>query len=582
MDFVSAPAGMTRPSVPALVRTGATRVLVDPVREGRLRDFGWPYGLRAIVVLASVVYGLAVLLVAFSGRIRAGAELSTASAGLTTLPRAWIWPVIVIVVVALALFQTAVLHGPGWLRILGTLVSLLAMGSWGLRYTKLNGGLPETLGTVAAMVALIVLVVLRIRRRFAWWEFAATWILVATPVLLGTLALNRTARPLGYDLVPVYLQSTVTTLGPIAIPAALAAGLSVAEITVSGTLWATRLTGRFASRRVIYAILGVLVTARLVQAGIQLAGWDYVRQGGRVFLTWLVLIGLFAAVTALLRGLGRTGSVDLVGLPDQSGRLALPLGLAIAGFGLLSVLVVTGIAIASALAPAQLGQVSTRWLGYLSSASAATGYRTLVVVALLLVAGWSARRGRGAVASLFAAVAVNLLATVVRPLTGGTLDPGAGVDAVNLIATGIVVAVVLVLLVRRRLTPARAAGLGGAIVLTFLLGYRDFISDPLGALLGFAGAALVLFGLTWSLLTDSGFANVDSLRYPAPSRVLLVLANSILAVGILAYVSLARDPGATIDLNDFAELGDQVLGTGLLAAAFVAVLAAVGRDQSVV
>ena len=41
----------------------------------------------------------------------------------------------------------------------------------------------------------------------------------------------------------------------------------------------------------------------------------------------------------------------------------------------------------------------------------------------------------------------------------------------------------------------------------------DFVSDPVGALLGFSGAGLVLFGLTWDLFTGSAWANGQSGRF---------------------------------------------------------------------
>ena len=66
-----------------------------------------------------------------------------------------------------------------------------------------------------------------------------------------------------------------------------------------------------------------------------------------------------------------------------------------------------------------------------------------------------------------------------------------------------------------------------------------------------------------------------------PTRVLFVLANVLVAISILAFTSLARDPTATINLDDFAMLGDQVLGTALLAATFVAVLVAVRDERTI-
>ena len=47
------------------------RVLADPIRRGRLRDVGWPYGLRSVVVLAVVAYVIGAGLAATSGLIRA-------------------------------------------------------------------------------------------------------------------------------------------------------------------------------------------------------------------------------------------------------------------------------------------------------------------------------------------------------------------------------------------------------------------------------------------------------------------------------------------------------------------------------
>ena len=70
------------------------------------------------------------------------------------------------------------------------------------------------------------------------------------------------------------------------------------------------------------------------------------------------------------------------------------------------------------------------------------------------------------------------------------------------------------------MTAQRALAFAGMLILSALFSYRDFISDPLGAVLGFSGAALVLFGLTWDLFTGSGWANRESRRFPRHTRVL--------------------------------------------------------------
>ena len=71
------------------------------------------------------------------------------------------------------------------------------------------------------------------------------------------------------------------------------------------------------------------------------------------------------------------------------------------------------------------------------------------------------------------------------------------------------------------------------------------------------------------LLTGSDWANSDSRRFPRPVRVLLAITYSLLTVTILAYTSLVRSSSGIADLDAYAELGDLVLGTALLAAARV-------------
>ena len=92
---------------------------------------------------------------------------------------------------------------------------------------------------------------------------------------------------------------------------------------------------------------------------------------------------------------------------------------------------------------------------------------------------------------------------------------------------------VVILLVRRSLTPQRALAFGGMLILSALFSYRDFISDPLGAVLGFSwgGIGAVRFDLGpfhrfW--LGKCGEPPV----FAAYSRVLLVLTNYVLSMTV--------------------------------------------------
>ena len=580
--IITAPTPDGRPSVLELIKIFFARVLVDPVREGRLRNRDWPFGLSAVVALAYLAYAVGVLLVIFSSPIRERAELAISTASSASLPRAYVWLLLALLVFALTLFQTSAMHASVWLRIVGLIMSVVVMATWSIRYNSLSGGLVETVLGIVLIIGLIVFTLVRGPRPFAWWEVPVVLGLIGGAVVLGVELLNRTARPLGYDFVSSHLTSTMTTLAPAALPAAVAAGLSVAEITVSGTLWATRLTSAAAARRVAYLILASLLVLRLVQAGWELVTWNFVRYPPNVFLTWLLLAVLYGGLSVLLLRLaGGRDQLVVSRMPERMASMSLALGLGLVGLSFVAIVVLGVFAVVASVAPNQVGATTGAWQQTLTSIAGPNIFRIVFSIVLVGLAIRSARRGRAGTALLLAAVAVVVLARVLSWATGGVLDAGTGAGALNLIATAVLVVVIAVTALRRRLTPARAVGFSGALVLSALLASHDFVSDPVGALLGFSGAALVLFGLTWGLLTDSGYANEGSKRYPVPTRVLFVLANVLVAISILAFTSLARDPTATISLDDFAVLGDQVLGTALLAATFVAVLVAVRDERTI-
>ena len=157
----------------------------------------------------------------------------------------------------------------------------------------------------------------------------------------------------------------------------------------------------------------------------------------------------------------------------------------------------------------------------------------LIGVVLVVLAVRAARRSRPARALVLGCIGVMLIALarnlVLRDSTAARIDP----DVLNLLATAGVLLALLVTALRRRLTGQRALAFAGILILSVLFSSRDFISDPLGFLLGFSGAALVLFGLTWDLLTGSGWGNGDSRRFPRPTRVLLMLTNAVLTLSLI-------------------------------------------------
>jgi hypothetical protein len=434
---------------------------------------------------------------------------------------------------------------------------------------------------VGLMIALLVLVIIRWRRAFAWWEFAVMWALVGLGMTIG-VAEAREATIYGSDISLLSLQYTAAVLGYLALPAATVAGASVAEVTVRATVAATQNAQRFAKQGWPYLILVVVLCVRLAQCAWLIAERDPVVEGLLSLLWAGALVSAFAAVGIVLVRLSRRrGSTPVVSeLGDELGRVGFTIAAALIAVALpvqvfLSVLQVLA-SLEPAGAAARMSFDITPLVTRVIDPS-----RVLVGIVLLILAVRAARRGQASRALVLGGIGVMLVALARQLLFGDRTPAPINPDALNLVASAVAVVAMLILSLRRQLTPQRALAFAGMLILSALFSYRDFISDPLGALLGFSGVALVLFGLTWDLFTSSGWANRESRRFPRPARVLLVLTNYVISMTVLAYAALIRDGSTTIYFDPFAQFGDLIFGTGLLAAAAVAVFDCVWRNQPI-
>jgi hypothetical protein len=556
------------------------QTVVEPIRNGRLRDLDWPYGLRSIVLIGYVGFGVAAATVVISGLIRQHSNLIVSATGLG-LPEQMIWPLVVLLSFGVACCMSAALHGPWWLKLLGLLFALMVIGTWSLRRGSLAGWAGWPLIAGALMTSVIILVIIRWRRPFAWWEFAAFWALIGLGMTVG-VAETRYAKAFGTDFNPLNLQQTAAFLGYLVLPAAALAGASVAEITVRATVSATENAQRLTRRVWPYLILAVVIGVRVAQAGWQIAHRDPIVHGWTA-LGWAGLLvfafGLVGAV--LLRICRRRNSYPVVSeLSDELGRVGFAVAAALLAVSLPVQIFLAVVQVFASLAP--------------NGANSTFAYdpapildrvidpsRVLIGLALLVLAVLAARRGQANRALVLGSIGVMLTMLARQLVFGDRTAAPINQDGVNLVTSALIIVAVAVSLVRRRLTHRRALAFAGVLILCALFSYRDFISDPLGSLLGFSGAALVLFGLSWDLLTDSGWGNRESRRFPRPTRVMLVLTNYVLTMTVLAYAALIRDGSTTIYLEPFAELGNLIFGTGLLAAAVVAVLDSTWRDRPI-
>jgi hypothetical protein len=556
------------------------QTLVEPIEQGRLRDLKWPYGLRSIVLAGYVVFVVAALLVIFSGLIREHSSLIVFGSGLG-LPEQMVWPLVLLLSFGMASLMAAAQHGPWWLKVLGLLFTLMVMGTWSLRNPSLAGWAGWPVIAAGLMAALLALVIIRWRRRFAWWEFALMWAMVGLAMTIG-VAETREAKLYGSDLNPLNLQQTAAVLGYLALPAATLAGASVAEVTVRATVAATQNAQRFAKQGWPYLILIVVLCVRLIQCVWLIAERDPVVEGLAALLWASALVAAFAVVGLITLRLSRRQQAAPVvsELGDELGRVGFTIAAALIAVTLPVQVFLSVLQVLASLEPggaaARLSFDITPLLTRVVDPS-----RVLVGVVLIILAVRAARRGRSSLALILACIGVMLVALARQLLFGDRTPAPINPDALNLVASAVVVVAVAILLLRRSLTPQRALAFSGMLILSALFSYRDFISDPLGGLLGFSGAALVLFGLTWDLFTGSGWANAESRGFSRPTRVLLVLTNYVLSMTVLAYAALIRDGSTTIYFDPFAQLGDLIFGTGLVAAAAVAVFDCAWRDQAI-
>ena len=143
------------------------------------------------------------------------------------------------------------------------------------------------------MITMVVLVIVRWRKPFAWWEFAATWTLIGASMTIGVVE-SRSAKSFGFDFNVQLLQQTAGLLGFLALPAAMVAGAAVADIVVRATVSAVRQAQRLAHRRWPYVILAAVCLLRGIQAVRQFLNRDPVTQGLLAYIPAVAILIGFA------------------------------------------------------------------------------------------------------------------------------------------------------------------------------------------------------------------------------------------------------------------------------------------------
>ncbi|MGO1974671.1 MAG: hypothetical protein ACTH2Q_17070 [Propionibacteriaceae bacterium] len=545
-----------------LVSFVGERVLVDPVRAGRLRDNGWPPGLKGIVGIGLLLYALVMGLAVFGGQLRTVADLGYRSPD-ETFPMLALPAIVVAVVFTCSCLFTAALHLVWWLRPLVLLVVLAIV----LKPLDLADPHWTNFVFLAAATGLVLLMALRWTKPFRWWEFLVTAALIGHAVVANVGFRAEMYVGFANDLRLNSLSLIMLVMWALAIPAALVAGAAMAELTISTVTWTmTGLVRIVVGRPTALVCLGLVVLA---------VGWRFVRSGWLLFgaaepdpprtfavgvaMTFL-LVGLclvIARIPATTPGsegssTWSTWSAEDRVLPTWS-RATLPMAL------LLAACMVGTSQVRQVLQVVGLGGLGD-WLVNLGGGNQLWFLTALLGVSTLLWGVRLARRGRPDEGVVWGAFGGLLVLTTANTLIGIEAAVSGILTAVTLLVLGAGV----VLVVRGDWRSRSVVGLAGLAVLAVAFEYREYIFEPVTALFALTGVGVgLLVGLLWRLLTDNGYSHGESARFPRASRVLLALANATMGVTAVAMVSLL---GGHWELNlDLAEdAGDTLLGSTLL------------------
>jgi hypothetical protein len=480
--------------------------------------------------------------------------------------------------------QTAALHTRRRTSVVLTFMTaliVLFIGSLDLG-DRVDGGIALSVGKIVSVLAVIALVALSVARRrstFAWWEFPLVCAIVGLSMVVSLGRSASQSAPFGIDFGPTSISLVVSTLGQLAVPAALAAGIAVAEFAVVAATSAVAAVHRpSVSERAVSRVVPLVLVIAFVLVAVWRIGeilFGVLADIGEVINPAHVPLsmGIVVTVGAMWWAIGRLRRSASVSADVILGRLdtvALPVAAALS------------IALAPLVILLLMAQVITAWGGegfvvdgmlgladLLRGTTTVTIVRTLVGLGLIAIAVLTARRGSRGVPELLATmglfIALSAVPLVVDEAPEWSAPALAGVITVGTMFLAVALAV------RRRLDARRLALLTVALLLSAAMVWREVLADPVSLIIGAAGIALALFGFVWGFVTDADVTHGESAAYPRASRVMLFLANAVFGITVLAFGALARDIGAGINLDAFAQFGDQLLGTAFVLAAVAAV-----------
>ncbi|MFL5799805.1 MAG: hypothetical protein ACJ77A_17995 [Actinomycetota bacterium] len=575
MSEVSGSGGQLARAREALRPIGRT-LFSEPFEQGRLRIAGVPaierqLGVGAIVVLAGM---LLVLLVGDAFRQATLARLNDLDDRWTFVPLTLLPFAVVALVVGWLVFLWGAMRGTVWVALAGGVVHLLVNGTIG---RVSSGGLTEsTISRIGPAVDRagyfavfgVVVVFALVNLRPSWGRRARY---VALPLLAGSLAAMYGAVLLlalenithGFPaLASLVLGDNVDGISTMLQPMILLSAVVLVDFSYNVATAATA-PGLELRGGVVKAGLAVLIAVKLwFELVSHLGEWGTYARVSVAGVVWVVVSAVaFAGVGLWWRSMLRRRRLGESGEERIKERIIF-IGIAAE---VLAPLIVNGLNTAASAVFTQTNSQGA--LRFIDSTERfvfrnSVTVRAIPWVVLLLLGVWLVLRGRTSARrelglGLFLLGAWNspfyvLAAFGIRFQYSNPL-----LDIV--VTTGIAV----VLLARwRHIDRFEAVALAVLTVFSWVAFTRgDFISaivsGPL-AFLGLTSAAVVVFGIVYTLLADSAVTSASTRQFPRESRLLLFLGFLVLSTTVLAWIEITHPVSNlqfTVSANGFSDIG---------------------------
>ncbi|PKQ30652.1 MAG: hypothetical protein CVT62_11905 [Actinobacteria bacterium HGW-Actinobacteria-2] len=535
--------------------------LVEPVKEGRPRPAEWPAGMQPVGITVASVFACLMLATLLSTPLRQADVLLVNPLSAQALPSVAVPLLLTAVVLTFAMVLTAAIHTSWWLR-----TTLLIISAFAMSMFTFSAVVNPTQLVVSGVAATTLLVFIGVRA-FAgptWWEF---------PVVLGLLTVALIVPwvlpgfvSFGTDMRIAGIEGGFSSLMPLILPAVIVAGFAPAQIVVTG---AQAVADRPVSRGLFWTVFTLSVAGLGAATYADFVGDDTPTLTG-IALSLANLIVVAAVIAALITIAKARRPPAPAAFPDAWSAWVYPVAASVAFLPILGFIFSF-----AAVAGARVGGVGAAGTAayFAFTEGDAQMYYRLIIAAVALVISWRfARRSRLTEAIVLGTFAVMAATGALAQMSAFSFLAASRVADMGLIASIIAVAAGMFHLIRRRFDRGRATGVLTVVMLTLLYRYRDALSDPITTALTLAPVAMVVFGLLWRVITEAQITYGSSKRYPQSTRVLLFMANSLLATTGIAFVSLSRGGGTIADSSQWAGAGDTLLGQPLYVAGLVAAL----------